>query len=85
MTTTRYRVYFAPMGSGLTYCGEFAIQAQAQSQAERSPSGTEAAVWSTLIAAGGYDHRAPDPAGTEDEEPVSWAGDYCVIRTLYRA
>jgi hypothetical protein len=81
---TKYRVYLAPDGSDLSYCGECESLPQARDLAARQPAGVEASIWATLRAAGGTSqHHAPDPAGVEEDEPTDWVGDYCVIRTEY--
>lgn len=80
----KYRVYEAADGSSPVYCGEFATLAEAKAAAEQEPGGVEESVWATMIAAG--DDRAPNPAGIEDDEPLSWHGEqgwHCVVPVAY--
>lgn len=84
--TTRYRVYEAPDGCGLVFCGERSTYGSAVVFAESEPGGTPEYQWATMRAAGGMADTSPDVDGREDEEPMSWhgaAGWHCVVRVKY--
>lgn len=83
--TTKYRLYCQPEGSIASYCGEYATQLAAVCAAEAKPLGLTEDQWETARRAGHCGGLyAPDTAGEEDDEPLTWSGDYCVIRTVYR-
>ena len=82
--TTKYRLYCQPEGSIASYCGEFETRALAASAADRQPRGLSEDQWDTARRAGHCGGlTAPDSAGQEDDEPLLWVGEYCVIRTRY--
>lgn len=84
----RYRIYFAPAGSDLEFLGEFrtlesAIK-KANSASCRLTVGLPASDWETARAAGQVaGMTAPDIRGEEEEEPIEWIGDFCIVRTSY--
>lgn len=82
---TRYRLYLAPEGSGMEFCSEHETRMGAALTAERHrPRGLPEAQWDTARAAGHCGGlRAPERSGVEDDTPMLWCGDYCVVRTLY--
>lgn len=85
MTMTRYRVYEAPDGCGLTFCGEKDTYEAAVELATKEPGGSPEYQWATMRAAGGMADTSPDVDGQEDEEPMSWHGAaHCVVRVVYR-
>lgn len=82
--TTRYRLYYAPQGSGMSYCGEFETRLEACRTADRSPRGLSEDQWDTARQAGHCGGlTAPPTAGQEDEDPLLWVEDYCIIRVRY--
>lgn len=82
--TTRYRLYYAPEGSGMSYCGEFETRLEACRTADRSPWGLSEDQWDTARQAGHCGGLTAPPAeGVEDEDPLMWVGYYCIIRVRY--
>ena len=79
--TTTYRVYNAPDGCDISYCGEFSTLGAAQAAAEREPAGLQQSEWDTARAAGHCGGQyAPESA--EESAPISWHGStgaYCVV------
>jgi hypothetical protein len=70
---TKYRVYNAPDGCDIAFCGEYDTYDQAVAVAEREPSGTPKCLWATGLAAN--DARLSGPEGGEEQdEPISWHG-----------
>jgi hypothetical protein len=84
---TAYRVYRAEDASDPAFCAEYDTRAEAQECAEREPDGLEKSMWETARAAGHVGGQvAPDAAGIEADEPVSWhgaAGWHCVVAVQY--
>ena len=87
ITKTAYRVYLAPDGCDPSYCGEYSTIEEARDVAEREPAGLDACMWETARAAGHCGGMtAPDTAGREDRDPLSWhgaSGNHCVVRVMY--
>jgi hypothetical protein len=80
----RYRLYYAPEGSGMGYCGEFETRLMAASAADRKPAALPEDLWDTARLAGHCGGQtAPPLDGAEDEQPLLWVGDYCVIKVRY--
>jgi hypothetical protein len=79
---TKYRVYLAPDGSDLSYCGECKTFKQAAAFAKTRPIGIEKCMWDSYRACN-HHHAVPDPAGVEQDDPWYWVDDYCVVRTEY--
>lgn len=84
-----YRVYIAPEGSGLSFCGEFETREEAVGCASASPRGLEESLWDAARKAGHCGGlTAPADGGDEDEEPIGWHGEdgcHCVVRVVYSA
>jgi len=81
----RWRVYRAPEGSGLSYCGEFEELTDAHACAQGNPFGQHESLWDTLRAAGdAFRFHAPRPDGVEADEVEAWYGEHCVVRVTYR-
>lgn len=84
MMRSRYRLYQAPCGGGLIYCGEYETRLEAARTADRKPAGLSADQWHTARLAGHCGGlTAPPDAGQEADEPLLWIDDYCVIKTIY--
>lgn len=81
----RYRLYHAPEGGTMAFCGEHESRIGAAMTAQRhQPAGLSADLWETARAAGHCGGlRAPDLEGAEEEEPLVWCGEYCVVRVIY--
>ena len=84
---TAYRVIHAPEGSDPSYCGEFDSLTDAQAYAATEPDGLESSLHDTARAAGHCaGMHAPDTAGDESPEAISWHGSdgwHCVCRVTY--
>lgn len=83
---TAYRIYDAPEGSDLSFCGERDTLEEAQQFAETGPVGLERSLWDTVRVAGHFAGMTAPDGGDEDEEPISWhgaSGWHCVVRVLY--
>lgn len=77
---TRYRVYDAPEGCDLSFCGEYVTLQEAQSAADDEPEGLPKSLWDTARAAGHCGGQRAPEGGIEDDEPISWHGDqHCVV------
>ena len=83
---TSYRVYHAPDGCDVSFCGEFASLAEAVAVAGQEPGGLPRDQWDTARAAGHCDGMYAPEGGVEDDEPLSWHGPegyHCVSRVTY--
>ena len=79
-----YRVYVCPEGCDVSYVGEFADQTAAIDAAKEERAGLDRQYWATADAAGHVGGMtAPRSGGEEDESPVYWHGDHCVIAVRY--
>ena len=82
----RYRVYIAPEGCDMSYCGEYDTLEAAQAAADGEPRGLAKSLWDTARNGGPcYGLDAPR-GGTEDDEPISWHGAdgcHCVVRVIH--
>lgn len=83
--TIKYRLYRAPAGECLSYCGEWDTLDFSLAMAKRQPLGLPQSEWETTRQAGGMRQwEAPDRSGDEDDDAQWWSGDYVVVRTHYR-
>lgn len=70
---TAYRLYYAPEGGDISYCGEYETESEAIEAADRDPRGLECSLWDTARAAGHVaGMHAPDGNGSEAEN-----GEWC--------
>jgi hypothetical protein len=79
---TKYRVYDAPDGCDLSFCGEYDTYEAAAEAAEREPHGMPQAMWATGVAANDARLSGPD-GGEEESAPLSWHGAkgwHCVVK-----
>jgi hypothetical protein len=84
MMTKAYRVYKAPDGCDVSFCGEFATLAEAQAHALTEPAGLERSLWETARAAGHCAGMTAPGGGDESDEPLSWHGnEHCVVEVVY--
>jgi len=84
--TTKYRVYEAPDGSSLSYCGEYDTYDEAVAAAETESGGLEEAAWATAHAAGHVAGMTAPEGGVEGDEAISWhgvSGWHCVVEVTF--
>lgn len=80
----RYRVYDAPEGDDMAFCGEFATKQEAQEFAATQPRGLERSLWDAASAAGHCAGMYAPSGGCEADEPLSWHGEnHCVVAVDY--
>jgi hypothetical protein len=84
--TRAYRIYEAPDGCDMSYCGERDTLAEAKAFAETEPTGLQKSLWDTARAAGHCAGKSAPHGGIEDDEPISWhgaSGWHCVVGVTY--
>jgi len=80
-----YRVYHAPEGGDLAYCGDASTLRQARRLA--GGGGLPRSMWDTARAAGHVCGMTAPDGGYEDSEPCEWCGrrgEWCIVAVYDR-